>query len=200
MPQLTVKQVIGATLAKICRDATNKVRPKPDTTERKFSQDQVNAIHTLLKSMGWSPERATTQMAVYEILLGAPELKVPTNLPLELFCVVVLDSDAGGHSYPLRWPLIITNVSNRTCLHTDGGSHWAFNIADKPRLATDEEIKVCIEELTDSQWRTIHTHDIFKPVMEAAMAQAVSVDIEPVTSKDSEEHILPDGRKITVDA
>lgn len=204
MQQLTVKQVIASTLLRICREATDKVRPKEEPKPRKYSQEQVAEIHAMLKQLGWSGEKMVLQAKLQATLFDAPELNAPSIIPLELFCVVVLESSDGGHGYSTDLPIIVTDYNNRYCLHTDGVlNHWSFFANDKPRLATDEEIQLCIESLTDQQWRTIHSNEIFKPVMDEAMKQAVSVDMEPVTgngSMDSEEHILPDGRKITVDA
>lgn len=201
MQQLTVKQVIASTLFRICREATDKIRTKEDTKPRKYSKEQVDDIHDMLKQLGWDSKMVAVQGKIYAALLDAQELNVPAMMPLELFCVVVLDKSTSGHGYELGVPIIVTHASTRNCLHTDGVfNRWSFTSTDKPRPATDEEIKQCIEELTDEQWHTIHVNDIFKPVMDAARAQVVTVDMEPVTGKDSEEHTLPDGRKITVDA
>lgn len=202
MTKLTVKQVIASTLLRICREATNKVRPKEDAKPRKYSQEQVDNIHELFKQIGWSTDKATVQMKIYAALCDAPELATPTMIPLELWCVVVF-GNSEGNGYQVGDPWIVSSAKSQWCLAEDGCvNNWAFHATHKPRLATDEEIQLCIESLTDKQWTTIHTHEIFRPIMEAAMAQAVSVDMEPVTgngSMDSEEHILPDGRKITVD-
>lgn len=199
MPQLTVKQVIAATLLRVCRQATDSVRPKEEAKQRKYSKEQVDEIHNMLKNLGWNADKIALQAKAYAALLDAPELNMPTIIPLEPFCVVVLESGESGHGYQLYTPLIVNSSVNRTCVHTDGIlNHWSFGIQDKPRLATDEEIKQCIEELTDKQWRCIHTSDTYKPVMDEAMGQEVMVDgIEPSLNTDSEEVTLHDGRKIT---
>lgn len=200
MQQLTVRQVIASTLLRFCREATNKVRPKEDAKPRKYSQEQVDEIHDLFKQIGWSTEKATVQMKIYAALCDAPELAMPTMIPLELWCVVVF-GNSEGHGYQVGDPCIVSSAKSQWCLAADGCvNNWAFHATHKPRLATDEEIQLCINCLTEAQWRTIHTHEIFRPIMEAAMAQAVSVDMELVTNKDSEEVTLHDGRKITVDA
>lgn len=199
MPQLTVKQVIASTLLRICHEATAKARPKEDPKPRKYSQEQVTEIHAMLKQLGWTTEKVALQGRIYAALFDAPELTVPTMIPLEVYCVVVLETTAGGYEAGVPW--IVTSGPNRWCLFTDGVvNHWAFSLDYKPRPATDEEIQFCIDSLTDEQWHTIHTNELFKPVMDAAMAQSVMVDLEPVAGKDSVEHTLPDGRKITVDA
>lgn len=200
MQQLTIKQVIASTLLRFCREATNKVRPKEDAKPRKYSQEQVDDIHSMLKQLGWTTEKLALQGKLQAALFDAPELNMPTMIPLELWCVVVF-GNSEGHGYTGGDPWIVTNTGHRYCLHTDGGvSNWSFNATHEPRLATDEEIRLCIEHLTEAQWRAIHVHEIFRPIMEASMAQAVSVDMELVTNKDSEEVTLHDGRKITVDA
>lgn len=177
------------------------MRPKEDNRPRLFDQHKVEEIHAMLRSLGWSEDKILIQTKIYAALFDSPELNMPTMIPLETFCVVVMDSDKSGHGYGVGEPVIVTFAANRICLHTDGCvNHWSFHLSDKPRLATDEEIQICIESLTDKQWYTIRCHEFFKPVMDAAMAQAVTVDMEPVMGKDSEEHTLPDGRKITVDA
>lgn len=103
-----------------------------------------------------------------------------------IYSVILLTSKQSSHSYELNKPLIISHAIKNQCLKYDGTTtaNNPFFETDGPRLATSEEIKFCIENLSDAQWQTILTNASFSPVVNGAM----DTEIEEInTNEDTSE-------------
>lgn len=202
MKQTTIKDLIKSELVRTCYEVTRKLREKDEKKEkkRKFSREEQTEMENKLKTIGWTGSTAQNILELFAILLDAPELKAGAMIPRELFSVVVLEDKNSGHGYALNSPYIVTDPKKNYLLCVSGGvTSWAFGQSDKPRFATDSEIESCIESLSEQQWKTIKTHDIFKPIMEPVMNLSVSVEsTESNTANgDAEEIQLADGRTIS---
>ena len=134
------------------------------------------------------------------ILLGVPEIS-QRIFELELFGVLVLEKNPGGtHAYPLNVPLLITNHVTPThkLFHTDGAiGNWGFSMVDDPRIATDEEVVACINDLNDQQWRVILTHELFREIVQEALNTEVNI-LEAVGAAAGEDEIETNGRRISM--
>jgi len=203
--QTTIKEIIKLELLRTCSEITRKLREKDEKKEkkRKFTREQQADVECKFKACGWDAAKIQLNMEAMAILFNAPELKAGAIIPRELFAVVVLDANPDGrHVYAVGVPHIVTHENNCYLMHTDGAlTNWAYQIKDKPRLATDKEVEKCINNLTDKQWNTIKTHDTFKPIMDAVMNKTIEVEDHSgngdggVADGDIE---LPDGRTISV--
>lgn len=205
MKQITIKELLKAELLKVCSGITKKLRDKDEKKDkkRKFTREQQAEIENKLKMVGWNGVNLQHVLDVLSIVSEAPELKAGSMIPRDLFAVVVLEANtAQNHAYVLNVPLISTSEKTSHLLHNDGVTgNWQYQISDKPRLATDKEVKACINSLNDKQWKTIMTHEVFKPVMDAVMNKAVSIDSVEDNSNgerngSDEDIVLPDGRTI----
>jgi len=197
----TVRGAIEQVLLQKLKEVTGKLRDKDERKEKKrqFSKKKIIEIHTALKSLGWNEDQIPKMLNIFSILTEAPELKNGLKLPAEVFAVFVLDStDGNKHAYQLNVGLICTEKSTPYMLHTDGGSsHWAVGIGSNPRYATDEEIKSCVKNLSQGQWKTIMTTDLFKPIIDQAMNSDVHVEAaEESEQEEGEEIVLANGRSI----
>lgn len=200
---LTVKDVIKTELLRVCKDVTDRLMEKEAKKDkkRKFSREDVTQVEAFFKEMGLSLDQANRWMKIYAVLHDAPELKAGSILPLELFAVVLIESNSGNHNYPAGKPLIVTGKEGFLWNPSDGAiSNWKFLPADNPRYATDDEVEQCIKDLTDIQWKKLHYHDLFRPVVDAVMNKEVTVEEMPASDHEegNNEIRLKDGRTIII--
>lgn len=202
---ITVKDVIKAELLRVCLETTTKFRTKHEKKEKKekYTSEEVEKVRGLWAKLGYTAENQTQVMEIMAILHDAPELKRPTVPVMEPFCVVVCEKSGSGHPFGTV-PAIHVKKRDATSAYgmaNDGSvSSYAFNFSmDAVRFATDDEVKSCIDKLSENQWHVITTHEIFRPIMDAAMAKAVQVDDE-TEEKEGEDNgeVTIYGRSITV--
>jgi hypothetical protein len=197
----TIRDVIKMELIKTCKEVTARLREKDEKKDkkRKFSREDVQKIEILYTALGWKNEFLSKMMEAASILHDAPELKQGGMINMELFCVFVLGKTTGTHAYNVNEPLIHTASGKNVfgALHVDATvNNWSFVGADLPRYATDEEVEKCINSLNQNQWNSILTHDIFKPIIEAAMSK--SVEIEEAGSGGNEENGSDNGEAVVI--
>lgn len=200
----TVKDVIKAELFRVCLETTTKFRTKHEKREKKekYTGEEVEKVRVAYRSIGWNEDQVNKQMEALAILHDAPELKKPTIPTMDTFCVVVAEKDVSGHSRS-NLPVIWTKKR-------DAHGHWFLDnagatetyymayVQDAIRFATDEEVKTCIDGLNEKQWQKLIGSDAFKPVMDTAMAKAVTREDLLVEEEKDNGEITVYGRAITV--
>lgn len=201
----TVKDVIKAELFRVCLETTTKFRTKHEKKEKKekYTAEEVEKVRSLFKSLGWDERLVGFQMEALAILHDAPELKKPTIPAMEPFCVVVCEKNGSSHPFG-KLPVILVkkrDANGAFAMANDGsvGSYTFQFVGDGPRFATDEEVKSCIDNLSDAQLRVVTSHDIFSSIMDAAMAKAVQCEDIPVEEEDKDNgEITVYGRSLNV--
>lgn len=195
-------------MIRVCLETTNKLRaPKSAKKKRKgYSDKDVVKIRKNLTDLGWDQGHVNRQMEVFSILHDAPELLPENIIKVEPLAVVVMEACPNGtHAHGIGFPVIVVSVNSAgqfSCFHSDGVmGKWTINVTDKPRLASEDEIRRCMDNLTPIQLLHIQRNDLFKNIMDAAMNKQVGVEVSdnPAESvADGAEIELANGRKITV--
>ena len=199
----TVKGLIKDHLIAVCKAKNAIMRGKQEAkikkqVTKKSTEEAINALHST-----FNKDSTEAIMHALSILLGMPEISNRV-FTLEWFGVLVLGKNTGGaHAYDLNVPLIITKAgggSDNRLFHNDGAiTNWPFSMVDEPRIATDEEVVTCIDNLTDKQWSVIMTNTLFGSLIKDAMNADVEVlNIGEGTEKESSEEIETNGRRITM--
>jgi hypothetical protein len=101
--------------------------------------------------------------------------------------VIVLEDKRSNHNFTTNKPYIIVNGKNFRLLHETGRTDdTRYSAEDNPRLATDEEIEQCLENLTAAQLRKIMTHDLFAPLV----SRMYEAETELVAEKSEEYYMV----------
>lgn len=85
------------------------------------------------------------------------------------------------HSFMLTGSYIVTNGKSYYALH-ENGTFSQYQMEKRKtdfHLATPHQVKTCIEQLTDAQWKTIMRDDLFAPLVAAALDQEITIDNNP---------------------
>lgn len=202
---ITIGQLIQSELLKTCLEVTKKLREKDSkkNKDRKYTREDIAKIELELGQIGYAGGQIPHWLNLLAVLNNAPEIANGSTLPKELFMVFVLNNNASGHVFTANVPFILANVDPVRGLDLTGSTSYTFDMRDKPRYATDEEVKYCVKNLNDKQLHYILTKEPFKPIIDSAMKRAVEVKEEesPVITDDEDngEVTLPGGRTIIVD-
>jgi hypothetical protein len=160
-----------------CIETTGRQREKPEPPEvDKALWDAIKEYHTavsnmtgtstgvyLLKLIAAATKRPEMLQYAQQIAENAPASIGPHYDPLT---VIILEHNGSNHAFQLNKPYIIINGKNFRLLHDSGKTdNTRYSAEDKPRLATDEEIEKCLEDLNAAQLRKIMTHELFAPIV-----------------------------------
>jgi hypothetical protein len=201
----TIGQLIQSELLKTCLEVTSKLREKDSKKNKgkKFTRSDIAEIEIALATIGYNGMQIPQWLAMFAVLHDAPELKKGSVLPDEVFMVFVLEQNASGHPFTVNVPFIGASLNPVRGLDFTGDIRYTYDMRDKPRYATDDEVKYCVKNLNDKQLNYILTKEPFKPIIASAMKRAVLVEETeaPVITDDEDngEVTLPGGRTIIVD-
>lgn len=189
-----LKDLILAELFRVCSKTTEDERAKQTAKKpeikAKYTEEQLDDIETLLKSMGYGNNTLRANfMRIFSILLKAPELNrvKEKGQKYPLFCVIVIGANNSSHYYSKNKPYIVSHSDKNHCIHEDGSiAHSQFNVDgydDNTRLATSDEVRQCIDGLTPAQIRSILNYPVFGPITNAVLE--TSIDTAPQKLKES---------------
>lgn len=177
----TIGDIIKQALVNACLNATRPLRDANAKKKKsKYSAAKISEVRALFKSLGWDESNVDRLMMAFSILNDDEGLKPKPMLKATPFVVMKFGASASGQNYGINTPRIVTDINgevNVGCLNADGKCtpSWA-GVTDQPEYCTDEEIRQCIKNLTEAQWKTIRTDAHFKPIMDSAYATSVQVD------------------------
>jgi hypothetical protein len=197
-----IANVLFATLEANTAPARAKLKAKhaPQPVEKpaeKFGHDKAQAALKAYTSVYDSANMGKACLAALSVLFDAPELVMtkekdkanPDFINCPLLSVVYIGSNNSGHGYTLG-PNIVTHSGYAYALKKDGEAfNTSFKYELNLRYATAEEIKQCVRDLTEAQWDFIRGNELFRPVIDAALATEVEVEEaapQPVLVADAE--------------
>lgn len=188
----TFKELVAGELVNLLESTTAPQR-KPETVVEKKEKPSKFPIEELkkLKEVRRGAIEHTYIDFIYEAIGTAfkdeklveafkPKQASSSYLKFPVYTVVVPTANLSSHDQPLNKPCIITHGTN--CYYLDRrGDVSRYTIrqesASSVKIATPEQILECVRELTDAQWKTIMSNDLFFSVREKAM----NVQIEIIT-------------------
>lgn len=188
------KDILKAQLLAACEEVTSNARYMEKNrveTKPKYSKEEIEQIDNLMQGLGLGGAARNNWFVIFATLLKAPELAKDSVLEgsyYEPFTVFVPEGGSWITEFRNK-PWIITNGKNRFYLHHTGSTtgHSNADKENKVRLATPQEVVDCINNLNDSQWKTIMSDDLFRPVVNAALEQEVSIDENSISSSPEDE-------------
>lgn len=187
----TIGDIIKRVLLNACILATKEFRDKEQKKKKsKYSAAKIAEVRGLFNSLGWDENNVDRLMTAFAILNDDEGLKPVSMLKAKPFVVMKFGNNSSGQHYGVNVPHIVTDLNgdvNVGCLNKDGRctTSWA-GVQDKPEYCTDEEIRQCINCLTEAQWKAIRTDARFKTIMDSALATSVQVDGQETDTKQAE--------------
>jgi hypothetical protein len=197
---MTIKEALKAALVSVLIEKTEPHRIKDEKKQKKpdrFNREEINEIESLLRSAIADENKTKIFMQVFSKLLEAPELKTGGRLSFEIGTVIVIENtNTNNHAYPCNTPIIVTgDKSVMYCFNTGGATaEWGVQPVNNPRYATDDEIKTCVDNLTDAQWVQLVANAALRnalhtPAMErmATASNSISANGRAIILEDEEE-------------
>ena len=191
MKTTTFKELVAQQLLTVLEDTTAPQRKvsvaKPKIRVTKFPHDKLqvlynemrgdiseNYIRAILQIIGVAFEDEDLVKYAKEGI-KAESSRVRATFPI--YSVIILTFNTSSHSYPLNTPIIYLHT-NGYCLNPDGRtdkSTMRDEKLDTIKIATKEQVIQCVSTLTDAQWKTILSNDLFLSIREKAMNIEVTV-------------------------
>ncbi len=181
---MTFKQLIAACLIETCINATKQYWEKPIDIKYKpnISKEKYDAVKLIFNnSTGVNGATKEYVCKVLGTIFNIPEIANlagvnanPTYIP---FTVLQVINNSGLSNYiSIGDCYIVTDGPNKYVLTKSGFTHDEFNYNQNFTPASEEQIIKCINTLNEKQWKTIRTHNIFSPVIDAAEGQEIEFE------------------------
>jgi hypothetical protein len=204
----TFRELVASSLLAVCSETTVNMHNKIEQEKKrviKYSKEKMEEARRIFRHSlptGFASDIKDGHVNAFfktlAYLLDAPELdpKGPRGqIQHDPFTVIVITQikDEVLVEYEANKPIIVTNGKNRSFLRKNGEVYGSYFAVDEEnyRLATPNEIQQCIQDLNDSQWKTILVNDLFSPIVNDALNTEVkvtdSISIEPENTGTNDE-------------
>jgi len=184
---VTFKELVASNLLAVCQETTLNMGHKIKSIKDKFDEEKFKRFKEGYKllSDNWTTDSANIWFRslakcfndpMFETVIGSTS----NESIYDPFTIIkIIDKTlVGGLLTNDSMCYIVTNGKDLKLLYNDGrldGKNSTLLAPNKHIFATPDEIMKCIQELTDSQWKTIMTDPLFAPIVNEALNTPVKL-------------------------
>jgi len=177
---ITLRTTIEKALIGVCFKASLdevEIVNSVNITGSKFSKEKIEAISKKVEAIGWVGSAKDNVMSMFAELLSAPELGPAESRIPKQFCIVKLTKNTSSHGFQLGKFYINCRVDKMRLLFDTGEvDKWNYRLDDGVEVADKmEEVVECVSKLTEAQWKTVMSHEVFQPLIAGILDSPIQV-------------------------